>query len=559
MFECVVNIDMDTQPSDQAPGREGLPSIEGFRLICKLGHGRTTSVWKAEQISLNRLVVIKILLEHLSREHDDVERFKTEAMLAANLKHAGIVQVYDFGQSRLDQRYYFVMEYISGYTIGDWLRRKKRIAELDSLIVAHGVADALKFAWDQAGIIHCDIKPDNIMVDGDGTVKVTDLGLAQAVRKAGMQPERRNEDEVIVTGTPNYMSPEQAHGDRALDCRTDIYAMGASLYHMVTGHLPFADSPPDVVMERQMHEELPDPRELNPELSLTMAEFIQKMIAKDMLVRFQTWSEVLTEIVRMERVLRERTQSAREAPSAKSAVSASVAAATPAAQSPSPDVARFCTSCGKPIEGKMRYCAFCGKHLAGSAKSGAARVPHAQTIRLKPIENAPVNADVAPAALEIKRPSALRRRFSFFMDNVRMVFSLLLILFLLFYGYQLLVKENDIMMPIKEAAVERFLPLLGGIEESLLNCGESLQEASRKMWADFKARPRARPAPREAEADSDALPPSRPEQTDPETVVDEKHAARRPDSRVASDAEADAMGDWTNFGRASSKPASPFR
>ncbi len=231
-----------TTDSRSPAGRpaEPPPEIEGYRILKKLGHGGTSSVWKAEQVSLNRPVVIKILSESLSRDKADIDAFQSEARIAAALKHPGIVQVYDFGLSRTGRRYYFVMEYISGYSVGDWIRRKGKIAEPEALLVVHGVADALKFAWVQSRVVHCDIKPDNIMIDADGTVKVTDLGLARPFRTSAQS--RADSNDAMVTGTPNYMAPEQIRGDTSLDCRTDIYALGASLHHMVTGQLPFGDS-----------------------------------------------------------------------------------------------------------------------------------------------------------------------------------------------------------------------------------------------------------------------------------------------------------------------------
>ncbi|MFH1476805.1 MAG: serine/threonine-protein kinase, partial [Verrucomicrobiota bacterium] len=296
---------MTNQTPDNNCSHEAAPVIEGFRVLENLGQGATASVWKAEQVSLNRLVVIKVLSERLTQEPEDVTLFKAEARLAANFKHAGIVQVYDFGQSKIGRRYYFVMEYISGYSVGDWIRRKGKITEHEALVVAQAVADALKYAWDLSRIVHCDIKPDNIMVDGDGSIKVADLGLAHTVKTMANQPGA-DANEVIITGTPNYMAPEQVRGSDPIDCRTDIYALGASLYHMVTGQLPFGDSPPDIVLERQLQDVFEYPQKVNPALSVSVTQLILKMTAKEPAVRFQTWDEVLAEVVRLERQMRQQ-------------------------------------------------------------------------------------------------------------------------------------------------------------------------------------------------------------------------------------------------------------
>ena len=201
-----------------------------------------------------------------------------EARVAARLKHQVIVQVYDFGQSKTDSRYYFIMEFISGYSVGDWIRRKNHISDADALVVAQSVAEALRYAWNKSRIVHCDIKPDNIMVDGDGTIKLTDLGLAQAV--GNVHTYTNQDGETLVMGTPNYMAPEQVRGETSMDCRTDIYALGASLYHMVSGHLPFMEADGGAAMELQIKYYVQDPRKINPAVSAGMTRLIEKMMMK---------------------------------------------------------------------------------------------------------------------------------------------------------------------------------------------------------------------------------------------------------------------------------------
>ena len=153
--------------------------ITGFEMLEKLGEGGMASVWKARQVSLDRMVAIKVLAPRFASDTDDVEMFRREAQQAAKLKHPGIVQVYDAGTE--NGLYFFVMEYVAGYTVGDWVTRKERLSENDVLLLAECVAGALAYAWDSSRIIHCDIKPDNVMLDDDGSVKVTDLGLARTM------------------------------------------------------------------------------------------------------------------------------------------------------------------------------------------------------------------------------------------------------------------------------------------------------------------------------------------------------------------------------------------
>ncbi len=262
-----------------------IPEIEGFKIIEKLGEGGMASVWKANQISLDRLVAIKILSPHLSIAAEDVERFQKEARSTAKLKHPGIVQVYDAKIS--NGLYCFIMEYIAGYTVGEWVRRKGHIGEVDTLTVADCVAEAMNYAWSTARLVHCDIKPDNIMIDADGTVKVADLGLSytiNAIKKGAKADE--------VMGTPAYISPEQAEGRLDLDCRSDIYSLGAMMYHMLTGKLMFHGKSDDKVMELQVTSEPEDAQKINPSIPDAVNNLLKKMLKKKRSERPQDWNAV---------------------------------------------------------------------------------------------------------------------------------------------------------------------------------------------------------------------------------------------------------------------------
>jgi len=269
--------------------------IENFEIIDRLGVGGMATVWKARQSSLDRLVAIKVLAPHFASDPADIERFRAEACAAGRLKHPGIVQVYDANFK--DGIYYFVMELVDGYTVGEWIRRKGRLPESDALVIAENVASALDYAWSSFGIIHRDIKPENVMVDADGSLKITDLGLARAI--SSMQA-RTVEQEVL--GTPAYMSPEQVTGQSDLDCRADMYALGATLYHMVTGHLLFADeNSADDIMQKQMVACVPNPAREVPELSRPFVRLIGRLLAKDRAHRPADWKAVLEDIRRVRR------------------------------------------------------------------------------------------------------------------------------------------------------------------------------------------------------------------------------------------------------------------
>ena len=208
----------------------------------------------------------------------------------SNLHHQGIVQGY--GADFADGRYYFIMDYVDGYTFGSLLTRKTHIPEIDVLIVCESVADAMKYAWDVFGVVHCDLKPENIMVDRDGTIKVTDLGLCQST--AAIQ-NKEQPDEVV--GTPAYISPEQIYGDVELDCRADIYCLGASLYHMATGRMLFPLADNDAILRAHVSEKIqaPDPRFVVPTLSEGFARLVSNMCVKDREQRYQTWDEVFND------------------------------------------------------------------------------------------------------------------------------------------------------------------------------------------------------------------------------------------------------------------------
>lgn len=265
--------------------------LAGFELIERLGLGGMGVVWKARQLSLDRMVAIKLVRAESIRSQEDVKQIIQEARTAAKLKHPGIVQVYDACEQ--NGAYFLVMEYVDGYTIGQWLKRRKQLPVKEVLLIAESVATALEYAWQTAGLIHCDIKPENVMVDQDGTIKVADLGLSLTKdSKAG-----EHEDE--ITGTPGYMSPEQVRGDMPLDCRTDIYSLGATLYELLTGIRPFSDKSDAEAMECQLTDKICDPRDVVPGVPLSVCMLLERMLVKDRDGRLADWTKVLSDIRRV--------------------------------------------------------------------------------------------------------------------------------------------------------------------------------------------------------------------------------------------------------------------
>jgi serine/threonine-protein kinase len=269
--------------------------LPNFEVIGLLGRGGMASVWKARQVSLDRFVAIKILASSFSTDPEDIQRFRMEARSAAQLKHPGIVQVYDANFS--NGVYYFVMELVDGYTMGDFLRRKGHFSVEDTLIVAESVAVAMDYAWSHYQMIHCDIKPDNIMVDCDGTLKVTDLGLCRSVTLA-KTGNTGQADEIL--GTPAYMSPEQIYGSEKLDCRSDIYELGATMYHMITGRMLFQGKTDDEMIHCHVDtSQAPDVRDYSPHAGHALALLLEKMLAKDLNHRHRDWKLLVSDLNRV--------------------------------------------------------------------------------------------------------------------------------------------------------------------------------------------------------------------------------------------------------------------
>ncbi len=247
------------------------------------------SVWEARQHDPDRIVAIKLLNDDISTSPEDVENFYAEAKRAAELDHDNIVTVFEVGCQ--NGHYYYVMEVAAGYDTGRWLRRKGQLNPDDVLIIAESVAVALDYAAKTLGIIHCDIKPANIMVDSDGTVRLTDLGIARFIRGSG-------QENGYVCGTPAFMSPEQARGE-ALDIRADIYSLGATIYNLVTGRRLFEGRSDESVMDAQCHEQVSDLRALNASGTYSFAVLVSQMLAKDRALRPTSWAVVIRNMQRV--------------------------------------------------------------------------------------------------------------------------------------------------------------------------------------------------------------------------------------------------------------------
>jgi eukaryotic-like serine/threonine-protein kinase len=261
--------------------------LGGYLLQTRLGKGAMGAVFKARQESMDRDVAIKVLPRSLANNQDFIQRFLREARAAGKLSHPNIVVGIDSGFA--DGYYYFAMEYVNGSNLGQLLVSNGRFSEDDATEYCLQIARALEHAH-QEGIIHRDVKPENILLDKRGTAKLCDLGLARA----------QNDDMQLTTageaiGTPYYISPEQVRGLEP-DFRSDIYSLGCTFYHLLTGKTPFTGANSMAVMQMHLNDRAVPVRKLVPEISAGVEKVISKMMAKTSAGRYQSAAEVVTDL-----------------------------------------------------------------------------------------------------------------------------------------------------------------------------------------------------------------------------------------------------------------------
>ncbi|MCP4251400.1 MAG: serine/threonine protein kinase [bacterium] len=263
--------------------------IPGFQILAKLGQGAMATVFKAKQLSLDRAVAIKVLPKRFSENQEFVDRFYREGRAAARLNHTNIVQAIDVGEA--GGYHYFVMEYIDGATVYDEVSNGQPFTEARALNFVLQVAYALEHAHAR-GFIHRDVKPKNIMITKDAIVKLADMGLARDIRDY----ETASAEAGRAYGTPYYISPEQIRGEINIDFRADIYSLGATFYHMVTGRVPFEGSTPSAVMHKHLKEQLIPPDHVNTVLSAGIGEIIEVMMAKKRDDRYPSTKELIGDL-----------------------------------------------------------------------------------------------------------------------------------------------------------------------------------------------------------------------------------------------------------------------
>jgi len=267
-----------------------------YRIEARIGAGGMAEVYRGIDPVLNRTVAIKVLLPQFARDASFVERFRREAQAAARLNHPNIVGVFDTGAD--DGTQFIVMEFIEGRTLADFLAAGRRPTVVQAAEISQKICNALAAAHAQ-GVIHRDIKPGNVMVTRDGTVKVMDFGIARMTSGVETAPQTS-----AVLGTASYLSPEQAQGG-PVDARTDIYSLGVVLYELLVGRPPFTGDSPVAVAYKQVNEAPIPPSQFNPDVPPRLDAVVMRALSKNPANRYQTaleFSEDLQRVIKGQEV-----------------------------------------------------------------------------------------------------------------------------------------------------------------------------------------------------------------------------------------------------------------
>ncbi|MBR3041018.1 MAG: Stk1 family PASTA domain-containing Ser/Thr kinase [Lachnospiraceae bacterium] len=262
----------------------GMVIGDRYEILESIGAGGMSDVYKAKDRKLNRFVALKVLKKEFSENKEFVSKFRTEALAAAGLEHQNIVNVYDVGEE--DGIYYIVMELVEGITLKRYIEKKQRLSVKESVSIAIQISMGLEAAHNN-GIVHRDIKPQNIMISKDGKVKVTDFGIAKATSSNTITSN--------VMGSVHYASPEQARGGFS-DAKSDVYSLGITLFEMLTGRVPFNGETAVAIAIMQIQNEMPSPRKYVPEIPVSVEQIVLKCCQKSPDRRYQKMSELVEDL-----------------------------------------------------------------------------------------------------------------------------------------------------------------------------------------------------------------------------------------------------------------------
>jgi serine/threonine-protein kinase len=263
-----------------------IPEIPGYEILAPLGVGGTSDVFRAREKKSGRVLALKVLNAKSTRNDATRASFVAEARLLAELDHPGLIKGY--GVAKSGTTYFSRLECVEGSTLLELLDRGQTFSESVALRVILTVAEVLAYLAEKE-VIHRDVKPGNIMLDQNGRVKLIDLGFA-----AHKDSEPAKTDSTV--GTVAYLSPEQARGGAHADMRSDIYSLGVTLFHLAVGRLPFESSEDSEILRMQVMQSLSSPELKSRGFSPHLQYFVQKMMAKEADVRYQSWSELMSDI-----------------------------------------------------------------------------------------------------------------------------------------------------------------------------------------------------------------------------------------------------------------------
>jgi eukaryotic-like serine/threonine-protein kinase len=304
------HMDTNYRPTNgEAPGKNGtsrpavakptaeltvydLRQLGDYRLLRRLGEGGMGAVYLGYQEGDHRHVAIKVLPEQLAGNQVAIDRFYREAKSGALLNHPNIARNLAAGQDKATGKHYLIMEFVDGPSALELLQRQGQLSVGDAVHIALDIARALEHAHSR-NIVHRDIKPDNILITQSGVAKLTDLGLAKRTDEASHLTAARQ-----GFGTPYYMPYEQALNAKYADGRSDIYALGATLYHLVAGEVPFQGANHLEVVDKKNIGEFPPASSYNPAVPLALDDILAKMLARDPPDRYQTASELIVDLDR---------------------------------------------------------------------------------------------------------------------------------------------------------------------------------------------------------------------------------------------------------------------
>jgi len=262
-----------------------IPELPGYEILARVGSGGTADVFRARESATGKVLALKVLKSEAARNEQTRKSFIAEARMLERLRHDGLVRC--FGVARSGNQFFSRLEFIDGSTVLERLDREQRFSESEALRIALSTAEVLRYLGEN-GVVHRDVKPGNIMLDKEGRVVLIDLGFAT--------PEATRSAEDSGVGTVAYLSPEQARGGASADIRSDIYSLGISLFHIVVGRLPFVGSDDRDTLRKQVMESLSSPELKGRGISPHTHYFIEKMVAKDVGARYQSWTELIDDI-----------------------------------------------------------------------------------------------------------------------------------------------------------------------------------------------------------------------------------------------------------------------